>query len=222
MSRTPDLHAKISLLRAAEDVFAQKGLALAKVEEISRRAGLSKGAFYLHFDSKEDAFKEVVESFLARCAAIFRAPEDAGVGALPDGPAEMLAYSLDRDEHAFEFLWQNRHIITIIERCNGPHEYLLDTYLEVIRQNTGAWCDAWRQRGLFRADLDTGLAAILLVGAYRGLVRKLIASAVRPPIRAWLAEAQDLFVRGLGSAKLATAAAEEARPREEKKVRNGT
>lgn len=222
MSRMPDRHAKISLLRAAEEVFAEKGLALAKVEEISRRAGLSKGAFYLHFDSKEGAFKEVVESFLARCTTIFRAPEAAGVGELPDGPSEMLAYCLDRDEQSFEFLWQNRRIIAIVEGCNGPNEYLLETYLEAIRQNTGAWCEAWRRRGLFRRDIDTGLAATLLVGAYRGLVRKLIASAVRPPIRHWLSEAQDLFVRGLGSESLVGAAADEARPRGEKRVRHAT
>ena len=77
MSRTPDLTVKIQLLRASEQVFAARGLALAKVEEITRRAGTSKGAFYLHFASKEEAFRQVVESFLARLASLLPAVEAA-------------------------------------------------------------------------------------------------------------------------------------------------
>ena len=52
MSRTPDLMAKVSLLRAAEEVFAENGLDAAKVEDIARRAGLSKGAVYLYFKAR--------------------------------------------------------------------------------------------------------------------------------------------------------------------------
>ncbi|MEO8877136.1 MAG: helix-turn-helix domain-containing protein, partial [Polyangiaceae bacterium] len=63
MSRTADPKAKIALLRSAEVVFAERGLTSARIEEITKRAGLSKGAFYLHFESKEVAFRQVVESF---------------------------------------------------------------------------------------------------------------------------------------------------------------
>lgn len=229
MSRTPDLLAKISLLRSAEEVFAEKGIALAKVEEITRRAGLSKGAFYLHFDSKEDAFKEVVESFLARCTTIFRAPDAIPHEELPEEPDEMLAYTLDRDTQAFEFMWQNRHFLAIVEACNGPQGYLLDAFLEVIRRNTEQWCVVWQRRGLFRRDLDVDVASTLLVGAYRGLVRKLITyQGGRPPIRQWLSDAQTLFVRGLGADALVAAAKKSDRQdsivvaRSAKKARHGT
>src|SRR5690349_20696006 len=68
-SRLADPNAKIDLLRAAEEVFAERGLDHAKVEQITERAGHSKGSFYLHFSSKEDAFRQIVESTLARLAA---------------------------------------------------------------------------------------------------------------------------------------------------------
>ena len=74
MSRVADPTARISLLRAAEEVFAKKGLESAKVEEIARLAGVSKGAFYLHFSGKEEAFLQVVEAFLARCGSLLRSP----------------------------------------------------------------------------------------------------------------------------------------------------
>jgi len=42
-------------------VFVARGLDGAKVEEISRRAGLAKGSFYRHFESKDDAFRFLID-----------------------------------------------------------------------------------------------------------------------------------------------------------------
>jgi AcrR family transcriptional regulator len=220
MSRTPDLLAKISLLRAAEEVFSEKGIALAKVEEITRRAGLSKGAFYLHFDSKEDAFKEVVESFLARCTAIFQGPHALPDESIPHDPDEALEFILDRDEQAFEFLWQNRAFLAIVESCSGPQGYLLDAFLEGMRKNSMDWAHAWEQRGLFRKDLDRDVVSTLMVGGYRALVRRMTASETRPPIRQWVSEALTLFVRGLGTDPLLNASRRPHHPRAPRKPRN--
>ena len=45
---------------AALAVFAEKGFAGARIEEIARRAGVSKGTVYLYFETKEDVFRAVV------------------------------------------------------------------------------------------------------------------------------------------------------------------
>ena len=60
MPRLADRRARIELLRAAEAAFTERGLAAARVEDITERAGVSKGAFYLHFQSKDDCFKQIV------------------------------------------------------------------------------------------------------------------------------------------------------------------
>jgi AcrR family transcriptional regulator len=41
-------------------VFAEKGFAGARIEEIARRAGVSKGTVYLYFETKSDLFRAVV------------------------------------------------------------------------------------------------------------------------------------------------------------------
>jgi len=46
-------------------VFAEKGFAAAKLDEIARRAGVSKGTLYLYFNDKEDLFRAVVRSAIA-------------------------------------------------------------------------------------------------------------------------------------------------------------
>src|SRR4051812_27124257 len=49
-------------LDAAFAVFAERGLAAARLDDIAKRAGLSKGTIYLYFPNKEELFREVVRS----------------------------------------------------------------------------------------------------------------------------------------------------------------
>jgi len=50
---------------AAFDVFAEKGFAAARLDEIARRAGVSKGTLYLYFNDKEELFRAVVRETIA-------------------------------------------------------------------------------------------------------------------------------------------------------------
>ena len=51
------------ILDAALAVFSEKGFAAARMEDVAKRAGLSKGAVYLYFDSKEAVFEALVRRF---------------------------------------------------------------------------------------------------------------------------------------------------------------
>lgn len=48
------------VLDAALDLFIEKGFAATRVEDIARRAGISKGAVYLYFPSKEKILEGIV------------------------------------------------------------------------------------------------------------------------------------------------------------------
>ena len=48
------------ILAAALEVFAERGFQGARLEEVARRAGVSKGALYLYFETKADLFRAVV------------------------------------------------------------------------------------------------------------------------------------------------------------------
>lgn len=55
------------LMDAALDLFVEKGFAATRLDDVAKRAGVSKGTLYLYFDSKEDLFKAVVrEGFGAK------------------------------------------------------------------------------------------------------------------------------------------------------------
>jgi AcrR family transcriptional regulator len=45
---------------AALECFVERGFSATRLEDVARRAGVSKGTLYLYFDSKEDLFKAVI------------------------------------------------------------------------------------------------------------------------------------------------------------------
>jgi AcrR family transcriptional regulator len=67
------------ILEAALAVFAEKGFASARMDDIAARAGVTKGTIYLYFDSKESLFKallqETAEARLGEFLALANAHE---------------------------------------------------------------------------------------------------------------------------------------------------
>jgi Transcriptional regulator len=53
-------HRPAQIIQAALEVFGQKGLANSRLDDIAKRAGVSKGTIYLYFDSKEALFRQVI------------------------------------------------------------------------------------------------------------------------------------------------------------------
>jgi AcrR family transcriptional regulator len=62
---------------AALEVFAEKGFAAARLDEIARRAGVSKGTLYLYFEDKEALFRAVVRDTVAPNVATIRQTVEA-------------------------------------------------------------------------------------------------------------------------------------------------
>ena len=55
------------LAAAALDLFVERGFAATRLDDVARRAGVSKGTLYLYFDSKEELFKAVIrEGYVSR------------------------------------------------------------------------------------------------------------------------------------------------------------
>ncbi|AWK86786.1 TetR/AcrR family transcriptional regulator [Azospirillum thermophilum] len=70
------------IVAAAMDVFAERGFAAAKLDEVAGRAGVSKGTLYLYFPNKEELFKAVI-----RAAILPNLEEAERMLAADDGPS---------------------------------------------------------------------------------------------------------------------------------------
>ena len=54
------------IAEAAFDAFATNGYSATKVEDVAKRAGVSKGLLYLYYKTKEELFKAVVRNVVVR------------------------------------------------------------------------------------------------------------------------------------------------------------
>jgi TetR/AcrR family transcriptional regulator, transcriptional repressor for nem operon len=85
MTRTkPAEQRRAELLAAGQALFLAKGIAGTSLDDITQRAGVSKGLFYLYFPSKEDLVLALREQFSRELAERMRAAIEAAPGGWPD------------------------------------------------------------------------------------------------------------------------------------------
>jgi TetR/AcrR family transcriptional regulator, transcriptional repressor for nem operon len=77
MSRTkPPQQRRADLLAAGQAMFLARGIAATSLDDITARAGVSKGLFYLYFGSKEDLVFALQEQFAREYAGRILAAAD--------------------------------------------------------------------------------------------------------------------------------------------------
>lgn len=126
------------IVDAALAVFAEKGFAAARLDEIAARAGVSKGALYLYFETKEDLFRAVVEQAIAPNIAGVRAMIAAHPGPLRD----LLQVIPPRIAAIIEALPVGGVIKMVIGEAGNFPELARVWHDRLVAQALGAMCDA--------------------------------------------------------------------------------
>jgi AcrR family transcriptional regulator len=200
MSRPSDPQAKPRLIEAARRVFLERGLDRAKVEEITREAGLSKGAFYLHFESKEDAFKEILSGALAELS-VELARIEAVRHEVTSNFEEIIDGWLAKDQAIFECLWKHRAIMRLVLDGGGSPDYqhLIEIFAESAERTTERLVRIGMERGYYRDDVDPKVAAAFCAGGYDRLARQLVRMKKKPELKVWLTGPQRICIQAFGT-----------------------
>ena len=219
MPRPADPNAKIDLLRAAETVFVERGLDHAKVEDITERAGHSKGSFYLHFGiegGRVPPDRRVDAGAPRRLPR--RRPRSTSASRLP--AAEHVARWRAQDLEMFEFIWANRRVMRLMLEGGGSAEfgYLIDQFADRTRKQAAEALRLGVADGLYRADLDVEVASMVLAGGYDRVARELVRGERKPDLAKLLATLQRVCLTGIASPRLAAV----VDPPVKKSARDGT
>ena len=181
-----------AILRAAIDVFAERGFFSAQVADIARAAGVAAGTVYLYFKSKDDLLVSIFDRSMREGLTLGR----AAVADLDD-PRERLRRlarahlgRLGGDRNlAVVFQVELRQSTKFMERFSST---LLRDYLGLIRD---AIADGQRA-GIFRADIKATVAAKIFFGALDEMATNWILSRRRYALETDADTVVELFVNG--------------------------
>jgi TetR/AcrR family fatty acid metabolism transcriptional regulator len=152
------------LLDSALAVFAQHGYERATVDEIVREAGFSKGAFYVHFESKEDLFWEMLQ---ARIAAQQEALRQAMDLSAPTTELRVLTaiFDVEKQDRSWpamymEFAAHAARNEKVRERLSVLYERWHSFTVEMLKAGQAA--------GRVRTDQDVEFMASVLIAVIEG------------------------------------------------------
>lgn len=196
MARAPNPHLKTQLLAAATEVFAAHGLATARVADITARAGTSKGAFYLHFETKEAAYVEIARGFLDDLIALLKRHDEIFCAAFTSDSQSRLQ---ELDGQLMDFLWQRRRQLALVlsgaagTSCAFVQDEFIDTVLSHMRESMEGHRRAMPELAEF---LDTEFVATMAAGMIFMYARRMIHEQ-RPPFAVEsLSAFRALFIPG--------------------------
>lgn len=200
------------MLNAARAEFARKGLRGARIEDITAACGLSKGAFYLHFSSKEALFGEVLARFEAhlnevngrRMAAVERHFLGQGVMGSRDRLERSERYrrfvELETafDLESLELMWSYRDVVSVlVSGSQGtPFESLLWQMTEAQVERVAGDFRRMQSAGAADQEMDAKLFASVIVGAYVLLSQRMVHLKEKPDMSAWAYTLQRLCEGG--------------------------
>ena len=181
-----------AILRAAIDVFAERGFFNAQVADVARAAGVAAGTVYLYFKSKDDLLVSIFDRSMRDGLAAGRAAvvdlHDPGERLRRLARAHLARLGGDRNL-AVVFQVELRQSTKFMERFSST---LLRDYLGLIRE---AIADGQRA-GLFRGDIKPTAAAKMFFGALDEMATNWILSRRRYSLEADADAVVDLFING--------------------------
>jgi AcrR family transcriptional regulator len=150
------------LLAAAYRLFADRGYRETSIDDIARLAGLTKGAVYFHFRSKEEMLEAMMESLSARFRAVLEAhlPEQTR-------PQDFLRVLLVkcpwvqmREFRSTMDIWvQAIRVPRIRRQMNLEHRRMVDMFCRRLVPGHGFTRKELDQLGLMVISMADGLAA---------------------------------------------------------------
>ena len=146
-----------NILSAAAQEIYEKGYHNAAINDITRRAGVASGTFYVYFDSKDDLYKFL----LLQCSHIIRkhlnqVTRDCKTRREVEevGLREWLKF-VQKNQYMYHIIWESLYV----------DKQLFVDYYNTFSRAYMKGIDAAKERGEIRSEINSEVLAWVLMGA---------------------------------------------------------
>ena len=161
------LETRSLILDAAYRLFSSHGYGQTSVDAVLGEAGLSKGAFYHHFASKEELFKVLLEDRQRRCVEQM-ASAVTPASSRRDAIERLVTVGLQFNEVDPD--WVRVYFEFCIQAMReGFARDIVARSLSECREIVAEMLKGGQGHRVVRADVDTAAAAFLLIGIFDGI-----------------------------------------------------
>ena len=185
--------------QAALDEFSEKGFLGASLRQIVKNAGVTTGAFYGYFSSKEALFASIVEPHAAALMGRFMEAQTS-FAELPEEqqPDHMGVESSDCVHWMVDYICQHREPVKLLlGRSEGTsYEHFVHNMVEVEVEYTLKYMDVLRRLGRDIPELDEQMCHIIASGMFNGIFEIVIHDMPEGRALRYVDQLRDFYTAG--------------------------
>lgn len=194
-----DLSTLQNILRAGKKEFLEKGFRAASLRNIVKEAGVTTGAFYGYFDSKEALFRALVDEAARTCIGDFQNVQDAFAALPPEEQAKQLGEAsgvfLD---WMVDYIYEHFDAFKLLLCCSSGTEYehFVHEMVEIEEEGTRRFQETMKSAGVAIKELDGQLEHILISGMFSGFFEIVIHDMPKEKSQRYIRELREFYTAG--------------------------
>ena len=188
-----------NIFRAAMEEFSDRGFLGASLRQIVKRAGVTTGAFYGYFSSKEALFNAIVEPHAAALMGKFMEAQTS-FAELPEEqqPDHMGVESSDCIHWMVDYICRHREPVKLLLcRSEGTsYEHFVHNMVEVEVEYTMKYIEVLRRLGQDIPDLDEQMCHIIASGMFNGVFEIVVHDMPGDKALRYVDQLRDFYTAG--------------------------
>ena len=187
------------LLKAAMKLFVKKGYKGSSVAEITKEAGLTRGALYCHFETKEHLAREIIKLFEEEYLNMMIDYVGRGGGRASEKLQKMMRFNVwFAGEHPDLCLFMT---VISAEMCgsrNRLEPYLKSVYCKWSNFISGILKDG-KRAGEFKKEIDPRMMAWVIIGVHDGVLLQKEMNRETIDLQSYTKQFRNLIISGVQS-----------------------
>ena len=188
-----------NIFQAGMEEFSDKGFLGASLRQIVKKAGVTTGAFYGYFSSKEALFTAIVEPHAAALMGRYMEAQTT-FAELPEAaqPSQMGVESGECIHWMVDYICRHREPVKLLLcRSEGTsYEHFVHNMVEVEVEYTLKYMDVLRRLGRDIPELDEQMCHIIASGMFNGIFEVVIHDMPKDRALRYTDQLRDFYTAG--------------------------